>query len=202
MITPDDIRETASVCRHALQPAAHLNWDRPAGDLKWSCRTTLVHILAALLFYAINLATRSTKPRASGQADPTLPVPELLEALEGRAALLAEVCTAAPPGVRGAHEWGMPDVSGFAALACDEMLVHASDIASGLGLGFDPPHEICTRVLARLFPWTPRDGDQWETLQWANGRGSLGERRRLGPNWIAHPAPLDEWDGLDPNVSS
>ncbi len=203
MITPDDIRETASVCRRALQPAADLNWDRSAGDLEWSCRTTLAHILAALLFYAINLAMRSTEPRASGQADPTLPIPELLEALEGRAALLAEVCTVAPPGARGAHdEWGMPDASGFAALACNEMLVHAGDIASGLGIGFDPPRDICARVLARLFPWTPRDEDQWETLRWASGRRPLGNRPRLSPDWIAHPAPLDEWDGFEPNVSS
>jgi hypothetical protein len=201
-VTPEDVCETASACRRALKPAAGVDWDRSAGDLEWSCRTTLVHILAALLYYAINLATRSTEPRPSGQADSSLPVSELLDALEGRAALLAEVCAAAPPGARGAHDWGMPDASGFAALGCDEMLVHTSDIAAGLGTSFDPPREVCARVLARLFPWAPPDKDSWKALRWANGRGPLGERPRLSPNWVSHPAPLDEWDGLDPNVPS
>ena len=202
MVTPEDVRQTASVCRRALQPVANSDWDSPAGDLEWSCRTTLGHVLAALLYYAINLTTRSTEPRPSGQADPSLPVAELLDALEGRAALLAAVCAAAPPGARGAHEWGMPDASGFAALACDEMLIHTSDIAVSLGARFDPPREVCARVLARLFPWALHDEDSWEALRWANGRGPMGERPGLQPNWVAHPAPLDEWDGLDPNLSS
>jgi uncharacterized protein (TIGR03083 family) len=201
-VTPQDVRQTASACRHALQPVTDTDWDSPAGDLQWSCRTTLAHVLAALLYYAVNLTLRSTQPRSSGQADPSLPVPELLDALEGRAAVLAAVCAAAPPDARGAHEWGMANASGFAALACDEMLVHTSDIAAGLGASFDPPRELCARVLGRLFPWAPSDEDSWEALRWANGRGPMGERPRLAPSWVAHPAPLDDWDGRDPNVQS
>src|SRR4029453_4866942 len=199
-VTPQDVRQTASVCRRALQPVADTEWDSPAGDLQWSCRTTLGHVLAAVLYYAVNLTLRSTQPRPSGQADPSLPVLELLDALEGRAAVLAAVCAAAPPDARGAHEWGMADASGFAALACDEMLVHTSDIAAGLGASFDPPRELCGRVLMRLFPWAPPDEDSWEALRWATGPGPRGERPRVGAGWVAHPAPLDDWDGQDPNV--
>ena len=36
-------------------------------------------------------------------------------------------------GARGTHGWGTPDASGYAALGCNEMLVHARDIA-GAGL--------------------------------------------------------------------
>jgi hypothetical protein len=201
-VTPQDIRQTAEACRRALGPVADLDWDAPAGDLQWSCRTTLQHLLAALLYYAVNLALESTEPRPSGQADPSLPIPELLDALEGRAALLATVCTAAPPDARGAHDWGLADASGFAALACDELLVHTSDITAGLGASFDPPREVCVRVLGRLFPWAPRDRDSWQALRWANGRGPMEEYPRLAPDWVGHPAPLQEWDGLDPNVSS
>jgi hypothetical protein len=197
----EDLRATASVCRRALEPFVDARWDGPAGELDWSCRTTLVHVLSALLYYAINLAARSSEPWFSGQADPSLPVPELLDALEGRAIVLAEVCAAAPPGARGAHDWGMPDASGFAALACDELIMHTSDIATGLGAGFDPPRTVCARVLARLFPWAPRDGDPWEVLLWANGRAPLGDRPRLAPDWVSHPSPLGEWDGRDPNKS-
>jgi hypothetical protein len=201
-VTPQDVRQTAEVCRRALRPVVDMDWDAPAGDLEWSCRTTLGHMLAALLYYAVNLALRSTEPRPAGQADPSLPVAELLDALEGRAALLATVCAAAPPDARGAHDWGLADASGFAALACDEMLVHTSDITAGLGASFDPPRDVCARVLGRLFPWARPDRDWWEALRWANGRGPMAGRPRLAPDWAAHPAPLQEWDGLDPNVSS
>jgi hypothetical protein len=97
---------------------------------------------------------------------------------------------------------GLVDASGFAALACDELLVHTGDIAAGLGAGFDPPREACARVLGRLFPWAPPDQDPWATLRWANGRAPLGQRPRLSPDWVAHPAPLHQWDGVDPNASS
>jgi hypothetical protein len=64
----------------------------------------------------------------------------------------------------------MADASGFAALACDEMLLHTSDITASLGVGFDPPRQVCARVLARLFPWAPHDQDAWGGPA-ANGRG-------------------------------
>lgn len=120
--TPAVVRATASVCRDVLEPFADADWDGPAGELEWSCRTTLAHVLAALLYYAINLATRSTEPRFSG-TDPSLAVVELLDALEGRVAVLAEVCAAAPPGARAreAHDWGTPDATGFAAFGCNEI---------------------------------------------------------------------------------
>ena len=201
IVLPEDVDATASSCRRALEPSVDADWDRPAGELEWSCRATLAHVLAALLYYAINLATRSTRLRFSGQADASLPIPELLDALEGRASLLAVVCATAPPGARGTHDWGMPDAKGFAALACDEMLVHTSDIAGGLGVPFDPSRDICARVLARLFPWAPHDADSWAALRWANGRSALGERERLASSWVSHPSPLAEWDGQDPNES-
>jgi hypothetical protein len=61
---------------------------------------------------------------------------------------------------------------------------------------------VCARVLARLFPWAPRDADPWDALRWANGRAPLGERPRLAPGWVSHPSPLDEWNGRDPNTPS
>lgn len=201
-VLPKDVRATASTCRRVLEHVEGADWNRLAGELEWSCRTTLVHMLSAMLYYAINLATRSAEPRFSGQADPSLPIAELLDALEGRAAVLAEVCAAAPLDARGAHDWGRPDGSGFAALACDEMLLHTSDITLGLDASFDPPREVCARVLDRLFPWAPEGEDSWEVLRWANGRVALQERPRLAASWVSHPSPLDEWDGTDPNAPS
>jgi hypothetical protein len=199
-ITGNDLRTTALVCRAALTPLVNSDWEQRAGDLEWSCHQTLVHICSALTYYAVNLATGSSEPRYSGLADPSLPVPELLDALEGRAAVLAVVCEAVPPTTRAAQTYGRSDPEGFAAMGCDEMIVHTADIAAGLDVPFDPPPDICARVLARLFPWAPRDEDPWATLRWANGRASLGGRARLEPDWSWHGPPLEEWDGTDPTT--
>ena len=49
-------------------------------------------------------------------------------------------------------------------MACTETLVHAADIAEGLGLDFAPPPEIPEKALARLFPWVQNEGDPWQAL--------------------------------------
>ena len=201
MVTPEDIVAAGTACRRALEPLVDRDWELVAGDLEWTCRFTLTHMLSAALYYSVNLAARSPERRNSGQADPTLPLAELVEALEGRAIVLAEVCRAAPPGARGYHSMGMADASGFAAMGCDELLIHTDDIMTGLGATFDAPRDVCSRVLARLFPWAPRDVEPWEGLRWANGRAALGDRSRLAAEWTWHCAPLEEWDGRDPTAS-
>ena len=79
-----------------------------ASDLEWSCRTTLAHVLAALLSYAINLATRSTELRFSGQADPSFSIPELLDALEGRPQFLPWYARRPRPTLAGRTTRPMP----------------------------------------------------------------------------------------------
>lgn len=99
----------------------------------------------------------------------------------------------------GWHPCGVADASGFVAMACDELLVHTSDAASGLGREFAPTSEIAEATLRRLFPWAPTDVDPWSALRWANGRAELPGRSRL-TKWRWHCAPLSEWDGTDPSV--
>jgi len=199
VVTAEDLRLVAQVCCRALQPYAEADWEGPAGELEWSCRETLAHMLSALAFYAVNLVRRSIEPRSGGQTNDTLPIEVLLDAFEGRAVVLAALVDAAPGDARGAHEYGRSDPAGFAAMGCDEMLVHTADIAAGLGAAFDPPRDLCERVLARLFPWAPADHDAWATLLWANGRAPLGDRARLEPDWVWLSVPLEEWNGEDPN---
>ncbi len=80
-------------------------------------------------------------------------------------------------------------------MGCTEILVHTSDVAEGLGVPFEPPAALPSRVLRRIFPWAPEDEDAWATLRWASGRTALGARERLAADWYWHCAPLDEWDG-------
>ena len=88
----------------------------------------------------------------------------------------------------------MADPSGFAAMACDEMLIHTDDAARGLGLAFHPEPDLATAVLHRLFPWVTIITDPWEQLRWANGRADFADQQRLS-GWAWHCAPLGEWDG-------
>jgi uncharacterized protein (TIGR03083 family) len=117
---------------------------------------------------------------------------EGLAAHDAAAALLAAVLRGMSPAARGYH--GQPtDAEGFAAMHCDEVLVHGYDIALGLGVAFEPPADLVRRVRDRLFPWTPA-GDPWTTLLWCNGRVALPDHARL-TDWLWHPAPLSAWDG-------
>jgi Mycothiol maleylpyruvate isomerase N-terminal domain len=196
---PKDLLAVAAACRGALDPFVEADWERPAGDLEWSCRTTLAHISSALAYYAVNLATRSEEERTGGQTNEALDIPYLLDAIEGRAAVLATVVRAAPADARGMQSWGRSDPDGFIAMGCDEMLIHTHDIASGLGATLEAPAGVPGGILERLFPWAPSGQDEWATLLWANGRATLGDRPRLDPEWVWLSAPLAEWNGEDPN---
>jgi hypothetical protein len=196
LLTPGDVITAAAVSRKALEPALDRDWSVKAGDLEWSCRRTLDHIVDSLMLYAASLASRATgrlSPPRNGNPDAS--VEELLTSLGAAAAIVAEVARAAPPGTRAFHPAGMADVSGWLALACEEILLHTDDIAQGLGLRFRPPEELAARIRARIFPWAPADLDPWAALRWAAGRAALPNRERLGPDWGWHPAPLAEWDG-------
>ena len=197
-VSPDDVRSAAAVCREALSELVDLDWSVRAGELDWSCRQTLEHIPNTQLFYASQLALAATDrlPRAIGGED-QLTVAELLLALEVNAAILEHVVRAASASTRAFHPAGMADPSGFAAMGCDEILIHTADIAAGLGIDFKPPEDLCGRVLVRLFPWAPTDVGHWDSLMWANGRIALDESPQ-DENWRWHCAPLSEWDGRIP----
>jgi hypothetical protein len=122
---------------------------------------------------------------------------ELVRTIGAFATVLAGVVDASPPEARGWHPFGLADASGFAAMACDELLVHTDDAARGLEVPFTAPPELARVTLERLFPWAPTDADPWAALLWANGRTDLpGQPRQV--DWRWHCAPLEEWDGRNP----
>ena len=196
-LRPDDLRRAATVAADALTPHTTADWSVTAGDLEWSCRDTLDHAIVGILWYAGNLATLATRrPEIVRDEDPNAPAERLIQGLVLSDHILARVAEATPPGGRGYHSMGSPDATGFLAMGCDETLVHTGDICAGLGLRFDPPGDLCARVVARLFPWAPEHDDPWERLLWCNGRIALPGHDRLGPEWGWWSAPLDEWDGV------
>lgn len=202
-VTPSDVRAAAGQAVAALGALEGSSWERPAQDLRWSCRDTLDHVVDALLFYTAHLARRSpTRLAPLRGGDPAAAPGQLLDATTSAAAILAAVIETSARTARAFHPAGSADPGGFAAMACDEILVHAHDIAGGLDASFLPDPSLSARVLARLFPWAPGHDDPWATLLWANGRLALADRARLGPDWWWHCAPLSEWDGTVPRRPS
>lgn len=204
-VAADDLRAAAAVAKDALWPHRDADWSARAGELDWTCLGTVGHVVEALRFYAANLATRAPARRPYPWAETFAGPPEVwLLALEATAELLAVVAESADAEQRGFHPAGMADAEGFLAMGCDEVLIHADDVARGLGVGFAPPAALAERVLRRLFPWvTPEpDEDAWALLRWANGRTALPGRERLGADWWWHCAPLREWPGGGPRTRS
>jgi hypothetical protein len=196
ILTPDDLNLAASHMVTTLSPVSDKDWAIPAGDLEWSSRYTLDHTVNALANYANHLATRSPvrRPRFRETIDQQSEA-DLLISVETGAAILAEVCRSAPDDARGFHSAGMADWSGFVGMGCTEMLIHTDDIARSFDIDFQADPLLCRRVLDRIFPWAPQEGDAWQILRWAAGRVSLPDFPKLDPDWSWHCAPRNDWDG-------
>ncbi|WP_328917375.1 MULTISPECIES: maleylpyruvate isomerase N-terminal domain-containing protein [unclassified Streptomyces] len=203
-VTADDVRLAVRLCVDALRGAPADAWERPAGTLTWTCWRTAEHLADDLFAYAAQLGPEepplttevpfSWERRDPGgpanviYADRTAGPDGLLQVLEASGALLTAMVRTTPPEVRAHHGFGVSDPEGFAAMGVVETLVHAHDLASGLGLPWEPPTDLCARALHRLFPDAPTDTTPWPTLLWATGRGELPGCPRL-TTWRWHGAP-------------
>ncbi|MGW5646039.1 maleylpyruvate isomerase N-terminal domain-containing protein [Saccharopolyspora sp. NPDC003752] len=201
-VTADDLDLAVRLAVASLRGAPQAAWDRKAGSLEWDCWETVEHLSDDLFAYAVQLGPRtppldgevpfaweSRRPggpanavhanRAAGPAG-------LLQVLEASGALLVAMVRTTPPQTRAYHVYGVSDAEGFAAMGIVETLVHTHDLAEGLGVAWTPPADLCSRVLARLFPDAPKTTDPWPTLLWATGRAELPGQPRLS-TW--------RWDG-------
>lgn len=202
MLIADDLDESVRLALGTLAPASNADWDVPAGTLTWTCWETAEHLADDLMFYATQFSPQAPPqdthvPFAFARRRPEAPpnaiaveresgVPGLLQAIDGCAGVLSAVARVRPPTVRAHHVFGLSDPAGFAAMGTVETLVHTHDLATGLGLSWTPPDDICDRALARLFPDAPSDEDRWQVLLWCTGRAELPGRERL-TTW--------RWDG-------
>jgi Mycothiol maleylpyruvate isomerase N-terminal domain len=181
-----------------LDPLVGRDWSRGIPDLDFTVASVIAHAAAGPLWYAADFTTGPGDDAAfelgvRADAEPS----RLLVSLRTAAALCAMAVDSLPPTARGFHPAGSADASGFAAMACDEILVHTHDAATGLGEPFHPGPELAGLVLARLFPWQDAGRDGWAALLHANGRIDLPGRPR-NRSWQWHCAPLDDWDGTIP----
>ncbi len=184
------IRQAARSSTTFLAGTVDLDWDRPIPEMTWSVREVVAHIGEVLLWYATDLAAGPTELSTMDlRVRPTDEPAELIRTLTVFGSVLGHVVDGVTPGERGFHPDGPADASGFAAMACDEILVHTRDAALGLGLDYEPSEVLSAAVLRRLFPWAPDEDDVWQSLLWANGRVALPDRPRQ-EGWHRHSAPL------------
>ncbi|MEH0823366.1 MULTISPECIES: hypothetical protein [unclassified Micromonospora] len=195
-VTADDLDAAMSSVVATLRPATGLDWSARAGSLEWDCWHTAEHIGDCLMSFAGQLVARPEKRyvRFMANADKDASAEEVLEFAEAGGRILAATVRASGPEVRAYHPTGRADPEGFAAMGCVETLLHGDDIAQGLGLAVDPPRDVCTRVLARLFPEAAQElarVDPWAALRWSTGRIELPGRSQL-KEWRWRGAPLVE----------
>jgi len=185
--TGDDLGVLASLVAEAWRSGAARDWAVPAGDLAWSCSRTADHAVDTLLASAFFLASRRQDDYPAYGASTPGPdaAPEVLaEAVETAARILAAVACAAEPDVR-AVIWRRPEVetrepADFVPRGALELILHAHDVCTGLGVAFTPPAELCEalRRHTRDWPhwrspgWAPLtlDGDPWADLLRGAGR--------------------------------
>jgi hypothetical protein len=201
-VTADDLERVVHLAVDTLRGTPAAAWHDRAASLEWDRWETVEHLSDDLLCYAAQLGPRTPpmdrevpfvwEPRRPGgpanafHADRTAGPDGLLQVLEASGAMLVAMVRTTPSRVRSHHGFGASDPEGFAAMGLVETLVHTRDLTDGLGLDWSPPADVCSRVLARLFPDAPLDRDPWPTLLWATGRAELSGRPRL-TTW--------RWDG-------
>lgn len=179
-VTPDLVSESTREMQRALAGSFTADWNRPAGDLDWSCRQTGAHVADDLFSYASQVVAQP----ANGYLPIEVAVPDdappedVVRSIVMCGELLRLAAASAAEDVRAWHPYGTSDPDGFAAMGVVEVLVHTHDIARGLDIAWVPPDVLCEPVLSRLFPGAPQSRPS-EVLLWCTGRSSLGDRPRL-----------------------
>ncbi|MBC8453080.1 MAG: hypothetical protein H8D69_01265 [Chloroflexi bacterium] len=200
-VTSDDLRVAAELCSSAVAKLDEELWDKLAYGLEWTRSQTLAHVGTALVHYSNNLGARTQdNPGTRGLLFAEGSIEAAGWQVRTAAYALAAIADATPPETRAYHRTGMPDVEGFLAMGCVEILLHGHDAVVGTDAEFDPDDELCKRILGRLFPWAPLDKPGWLALLWATGRGDLEDRETLGNTWMWHNDLLSEWEGEIPDT--
>jgi hypothetical protein len=170
-LTPDDVIAAAATAQAALRPAAGRDWSVRAGPLEWDVERTITHMIGATAKYTLYLASRCEHFLGLAVTRwPDATNDEVIDSVVPVATGLAAVAAVTPPGVRAYHASGPSSAADYVGRACVELLVHTGDALTGLGAAFDPPLDLCRRVLAQQFPGAARPGDAWHALLAATGR--------------------------------
>lgn len=202
-VTVEDIRTSTENVLQAFRHVPGELWRQDSEGLEWSRHYTLHHCVQVYSYLSCllaNGASITSSPPRFQITDQRLETEDLFRLLPMMGEVLIRVAEASPSTTRGWHGWGSPDPEGYLAQACNEILLHGSDITRGLDIPVLPSEELCERVLNRLYPWAPLGTPRWATMLWVSGRGELDGHPPI-TSWKAHVAPLSEWDGTSWAIS-
>ena len=183
--TPGDFADLSAVVLDAWGSAAARDWSVPAGTLEWTCWTTADHTIDCVFSYALFLASRrqdSYPPFTELHALPGASPADLVEGLRAVCTMLTAVVTIAEPGARAViwmRNGGATAPAGdFPARGGHELILHAHDVCTGLGVPFDPPRDLCQRLRdhTRDWPMGPpiaMTADPWSDLLEGSGRARV-----------------------------
>lgn len=185
--TVQDLYELSDLVTAAWSSAAGDDWSVPAGTLDWSCTATADHAVDCMYAPAFFLASRNQDAYPDVGADLTLgPDAEpalLIESLKIATRLLTAVVNDAEPDDRAViftyPETLTASPEDFPPRGAVELMLHAHDVCSGLGVPFEPPTGLCYRLREHTRPWPmwtafwkelPRTDDAWGDLLTGSGR--------------------------------
>ena len=183
----EDVEQLVEVVARDWRRAAGNDWSARAGTLDWTCTQTADHAVDTTLAPAFFLASRKTDaypdigPFTLG---PDARPEQLADGLEAAGRILVAVVGTTPPEVR-AIIWRRPvetrGPADFVPRAGLELILHAHDVAAGLGVEFDPPTQMCEHLRRHTASWPfwtavpgwkplTLTGDPWADLLQASGR--------------------------------
>jgi hypothetical protein len=178
----DDLEELSAAVAAAWRTGIDRDWSAPAGTLAWTCAHTADHTVDTVFAPAAFLASRRRDSYpAFGVASAGAASADLIEGLETATRILVAVVNSAPPTV-SAVIWRGENrpPHDFPARAGLELILHAHDVCSGLGVDFRPPQPLCERLRRHTDSWPmwgaagwsrpSLSGNAWEDLLHASGR--------------------------------
>jgi hypothetical protein len=183
--TADDFERLSWLVLDARTSGLDRDWSVPAGTLDWSCFQTADHTVDCVFSYAFFLASRvqdAYPPFCELHALPGARPVDLVDGLRAACTMLSAVIVTAEPEARAIirhsphAETGAP--TDFAARGALEMILHAHDVCTGLGVPFDPPPDVCERLWDHTREWptgppAAATADPWSDLLQRSGRGRV-----------------------------
>ena len=182
-----DLTDLADHVAALWTSATDREWSAQAGTVEWSCLETADHAVDCVYAPAFFLASRrrddypdiGTDLTMGSSAEPA----RLAESLQIAARLLAGVVTDTDPSVR-AVIFRFPEIlvappADFAPRGAMELILHAHDVCTGLGVRFVPDADLCRRLREHTRPWPmwtvawhglASTDDPWDDLLRGSGR--------------------------------
>lgn len=163
------------------------DWSLPAGTLEWSCLRTADHAVECVYAPAFFLASRRTDRYPEAGANlalgPNATPARLVESLAIATRVLTAVVRDSGDDQR-AVIFRRPQVlvarpEDFVPRGALELILHAHDVCTGLGVPFEPPADLSLRLREHTRPWPmwsiawnglSRTDDPWGDLLAGSGR--------------------------------